>query len=372
MMPLQTPSWLSPATAFLTLAIAGLFVIAFYIQVTLLWPYDHLPGISLLFLPHGVRVIAVLIGRGFSIPGLLLGNLLVSMVLFETLGFVELIAVVFSSVMPYLALRLVEAATQRSLTTHFSLTRLLGFVVCSAVLNAMSHTVLFSLTDRFTGLPGADALLTMLAGDIAGGLLFTGVLWVLIKSARDLVIPTALGHTGSPVMTAYALIERTGVVAGGLLLAYQLPLLVDPTVRGTAISLGMAPFLVCLVGVWQYRHSALPGLFLGLLTLAPDYVAGPLAMLEFAAGLVISSLIALWVATRVWSLSSDTLNLGLLRFSLLLLLFLSSFTTLYLGNGHAEEGLGVFWSQIVITGVMMLGCVFWPVLWLVSRIRGVV
>lgn len=368
-MPLSLKNCLTPANVWLTAAIAGLFFVAFYVQAKLLWPYDHVPGISLLFLPHGVRVLAVLIGRGASIPGLLLGNLAVSWFLFGVLGVSEILASLLSSVMPFLALKCIEAVTHQSLTDRFNTTRLVGFVMCSAVFNAISHIVLFSLLVRYEVLPGLEDLIVMLTGDVAGGLLLIGVLWVVIKGTRDLVLPTALGRSVPPAMTAYALIERTGVVAGGLFVAYQIPFLVDPLLVGSATALGMVPFLVALVSVWQYRYSALAGLFLGALTLAPDYVMEPSAMLGFAIAYVVSSGLALVMVERVWGLDLSPTLPSLVRFSLLLILAIASTTTLYLADGGSSDGMGVFWSKMVSAGLLVWVCLFWPALWVFGRVR---
>lgn len=368
-MPFSLKDCLAPANLWLTAAIAGLFFIAFYVQATLLWPYDHLPGISLLFLPHGIRVLAVLIGRGASIPGLFLGNLAVSVFLFDALGLSEVLASIIGSVMPFLALKALEAFTHASLTERFNPTRLFGFVLCSAVFNAVSHIVLFSLFAPAGGLPGLDALTVMLTGDIAGGLLLIGVLWVVIKSTRDLVLPTAWGLSATPVVTGHALIERTGVVAGGLFLAYQVPFLFDPSLVGSATALGMVPFLIALVSVWQYRYSALAGLFLGALTLAPDYVVGPAPMLGFAAAYVVASGLALVMVDRVWGVGGTSSFRTLIRFSLLLILSIASFETLYLAQGVSSDGVGVFFSAMVVSGLTVWVCIFWPAVWVLNRAR---
>jgi hypothetical protein len=369
MMPLSLKNCLTSANLWLTAAITGLFFVAFYVQAKLLWPYDHVPGISLLFLPHGIRVLAVLIGRGASIPGLLFGNLAVSWFLFGGLGMAEIWAGVLSSVMPFLALRCIEGVLGQSLTDRFNPTRLLAFVVCSAAFNAISHILLFSMLADGDALPGLDALMVMLTGDVAGGLLLIGVLWVVIKGTRDLVLPTALGRSAPPAMTAYALIERTGVVAGGLFLAYQIPFLVDPLLIGSATALGIVPFLVALVSVWQYRYSALAGLFMGALTLAPDYVMEPSAMLGFAIAYAVSSGLALFLVDRVWGLDLSPTPWSLVRFSLLLILAFSSTTSVFLAYGQFNDGTGLFWSQMVLAALLVWVCLFWPALWLFGRVR---
>ena len=371
MMPLFARLGLSPATLWIIVGIAGLFLMAFYVQVTLLWPYDNLPGISLLFLPHGIRVLAVLIGRSLSIPGLLLGNLMVSWMLFNDLSAGVLFTAVCASVMPFLALRCVEMLTGEMLTDRFSVNRLVGFVLCSSVFNAASHILLFSLFNRYDSLPGLSALGSMVTGDIAGGLLLIGVLWIVIKSTRDLVVPAALGRPATPVSTAYALIERTGVVAGGLFVAYQLPFIVDQSLLGTPQALGMAPILIAVISLWQYRASALPGLFLGVLTLAPDYVVGPLPMLGFAGVFTISCGLALALVQRVWGLPSEGANRALLRFSMVLLLLLASSETWYLMSDMSAAALSAYWSQIVVTGVVGLMGVLWPLLWVFARVRAI-
>ncbi len=371
MMPLFARLGLSPATLWIIVGIAGLFLMAFYVQVTLLWPYDNLPGISLLFLPHGIRVLAVLIGRGLSMPGLFLGNMMVSWGLFHDLGVFELVTGFCAAVMPFLALRCVEMLTGEVLTDRFSVNRLIGLVLCSALFNTVSHILLFSLFNRYDSLPGLSALGSMVTGDIAGGLLLIGVLWIVIKSTRDLVVPAALGRSTTPVTTAYMLMERTGVVAGGLFVAYQLPFIVDQSLLGTPQALGMAPILIAVISLWQYRVSALPGLFLGVLTLAPDYVVGPLPMLGFAGIFTISCGLALALVQRVWGLPSEGANRALLRFSMVLLLLLASSETWYLMSDMSAAALSAYWSQIVVTGVVGLMGVLWPLLWVFARVRAI-
>jgi MASE1. len=155
----------------LNVAVVALYLAAFVIQVNVLAPYDYLPGVSLLFLPHGIRVLAVLIGRAYAIPGLFVGSLLVSIELFSDSSLKAFTAAVLSAVMPYLALVLVERLRGgRILTESLNLTSVTIFILASAALNALTHTVLFMGFEDGLLSSVIDTVSSMAQGDIGGGL----------------------------------------------------------------------------------------------------------------------------------------------------------------------------------------------------------
>ena len=130
---------------------------------------------SLIFLPHGVRVLSVLIGGIRILPGLLIGHLITAIYHLEVLNYIEVFSRAILSIMsiylPYYLLKLIE----------ISLKNMLTLALLSSLLNSLFQTLYLQLSminlDPFL-------IFSYLVGDLFGSL----VLFYLIKYIQNLYI----------------------------------------------------------------------------------------------------------------------------------------------------------------------------------------
>lgn len=77
----------------LSLLFAAAYFTVFYVQLFALGGFDFLPSASILFLPAGVKLLAMLSGRWHGILGLYLGKLAVDLLLLGNLFTFEMVVV---------------------------------------------------------------------------------------------------------------------------------------------------------------------------------------------------------------------------------------------------------------------------------------
>ena len=356
----------------LNVAVVALYLAAFVIQVNLLAPYDYLPGISLLFLPHGIRVLAVLIGRAYAVPGLFVGSLLVSIELFSDSSLKALMASVLSAVMPYLALRIVEALRGgRILTESLNLTSVGLFILVSAALNALAHTVLFVSFDAALFSSVTDPLISMAQGDIGGGLLLIVLLWIALKTTTWLIIPTALESVANRIRFQVSVIEQIGLVAGAVMLTFYVSVSIQGLGPAPQLSLFFLPAMVKVLAVLRFRVLGAIGIFLGGLAVSSVPAGLPMYPVWLASICAISGYLSL----LVWEQLSAPFRLKplaqVLGFAVVFAVFSGALHLLFytsygiIGVDDTQRAFVVF-----VTGTLtpVLGVVL-PMLWIITRLR---
>lgn len=159
---------------------------SFTIQNRFLPFLHHAPGIDLVFIPSGVRMLAILIGGIWAVLGICLGSLFLTGAEFQTMhpGIILAIAAC-SGFGPYVALRLSlraggVAADLRDLTPTCLPLISLGVALGSALL----HNLLFSSLglEPWSGI--ASNILAMATGDFIGILLAMVIAFLVLRAVR--------------------------------------------------------------------------------------------------------------------------------------------------------------------------------------------
>ncbi len=147
---------------------------------------EHTPGIDLVFIPSGVRLIAIMIGGIWAALGVCVGSLFLAGQEFHTAQpWVVLPVAVGSGLFPYASLRASLWATgvDKSLA-ELSAIKLplisLGVAVGSSIL----HNVLFSVLGLKPWQELAENSLAMAAGDFIGILLAVAIVFVILRLIR--------------------------------------------------------------------------------------------------------------------------------------------------------------------------------------------
>lgn len=167
--------------------IAGLVWVGSFVLDRHFLPYfDHAPGIDLVFVPSGVRLIAVMAGGIWAALGVSFGSLFLAGREFDTGNIGNILAIAAGSgLFPYVALR----AALRATGVDASLTKLtalklpfigLGVAIGSSVL----HNLLFCALGikPWGSLP--SNVTTMATGDFTGTLLAVVIVYVILRFVR--------------------------------------------------------------------------------------------------------------------------------------------------------------------------------------------
>lgn len=170
---------------FQNLALAVIFAVvyyaAFWIQVHFLGHFDFVQGVSLLFLPAGIKMLAIVVGGAWGIGGVFVTSILLSRVVWGDNGFAyALLAQILWAGVPYLTYQ----AIKRLLHIDDFLLSLKGRHIA---LIAVSTSLASSLADRSfryaAGQLHGDMFNTsvwaMMLGDV-GGIVITLSLAVLV------------------------------------------------------------------------------------------------------------------------------------------------------------------------------------------------
>ena len=146
----------------------------------------HTPGIDIVFIPSGVRLIAIMIGGVWAALGVCVGSLFLVGSVFQTAQpWVILSVAAGSGLFPYAALRasLWATSVDKSLA-ELSAIKLplisLGVAVGSSIL----HNVLFSALGLKPWQDLAENSLAMVAGDFIGILLAVVIVFVILRLIR--------------------------------------------------------------------------------------------------------------------------------------------------------------------------------------------
>jgi hypothetical protein len=165
----------------LNILTAFVYIILFVFQQHFLFPLQQqffnfgvLSG-SLLFLPHGVRVLSVLLGGIWVLPGLLIGHLVTAIYYFEILNFMEsFLRVLLSLVSIYLPYHLLNLK-------NITLRNILILALLSSLLNSIFQSLYLQIS--MINLD-PNLIFSYLIGDLLGCL----VLFYFIKYIQNLYI----------------------------------------------------------------------------------------------------------------------------------------------------------------------------------------
>lgn len=147
---------------------------------------EHAPGIDHVFIPSGVRMIAILIGGIWAVLGICLGSLFLTGAEFQTMNPAVILAIAAcSGLCPYIALRLSLRATGvQSSLGNLTPARLplisLGVAIGSAVL----HNVLFGALGLEPWSGFSSHVVAMATGDFTGILLAVVIAFLILRVTR--------------------------------------------------------------------------------------------------------------------------------------------------------------------------------------------
>lgn len=147
---------------------------------------NHAPGIDLLFIPSGIRMLALLIGGGWAAVGISLGSLFLTGAEFQTMHPGTILAVALcSGFCPYLALRLSLSlvGVGRDLG-NLSPARLPLISLGVAAGSALLHNLLFAVLGLAAWHAFWGNTLAMMAGDFLGILLAVVAVYAARRALR--------------------------------------------------------------------------------------------------------------------------------------------------------------------------------------------
>lgn len=176
--------WKIPAVIVALSAVAWVGV--FLINERFLPIVSHAPGIDLVFIPSGVRLLAIMIGGIWAALGISLGSLLLTGPEFQTLHTGTILAIAAcSGFCPYLALRAsLQATGVDAGLRNLSPGRLPVISLGVAVGSSLLHNLLFGLLglEQWSGF--AHHTLAMAAGDFLGMLVAVVAAFLILLSYR--------------------------------------------------------------------------------------------------------------------------------------------------------------------------------------------
>ena len=159
---------------------------AFMIHSSFLPFVSHSPGIDLVFIPSGVRLLAIMIGGIWAAVGVSLGSLFLTGPEFQTMHVITILAIAAcSGFCPYLALRVSLRATGVDASLKQLSPGLLPVISLGvAVGSSLQHNLLFSLLglEQWSGF--MDHVLAMAIGDFVGILLAVVAAFLILRSSR--------------------------------------------------------------------------------------------------------------------------------------------------------------------------------------------
>lgn len=171
-----------------TVSSAAIWIAAVLFQRTFFPWLSHAPGIDIVFMPAGVRLVLLMIGGFYSAVGVGLGSLPFLRPEFGVTDAGDIAALTFSSgFFPYIAL----LATQRMLAISSNLENIrplhLPFIALGVALgSSLLHNVLFAALglQLWSQLP--EHSLAMVTGDFTGSLLALIVAYAVVRLRRRL------------------------------------------------------------------------------------------------------------------------------------------------------------------------------------------
>ena len=163
------------ANFFLVGAFAASYFSLFWVQVNVLGEFDFLPMASILFLPAGVKFLAMLVGRHWGVVGIALGKVLVDMYLsYADASPADVVHLILWLVFPYTCMLayLIKKDFKQTLdgVTTFDL------VVLALIVSLVSSlgTQLYFFGMHEPGYPLLKGVWSMTLGDVSGILFSLG------------------------------------------------------------------------------------------------------------------------------------------------------------------------------------------------------
>lgn len=156
---------------------AAVYYLAFWIQVHWLASFDFVQGVSLLFLPAGIKMLAIVVGGAWGIGGVFVTSMLLSRFVWGDQGFVyALLAQIVWAGVPYLTYQILK----RQLQIDEMLLSLKG-----------SHIVLIAIAISLTS-SLADRSFRYAAGQLEGGMFNTSVWAMMLGDVGGIVLVLSL------------------------------------------------------------------------------------------------------------------------------------------------------------------------------------
>ena len=165
---------------------ATVWIVSWLLQKHFLSAFDHAPGINLLFVPSGIRLIVIMIGGIWAAAGVCLGSFLLSGYEFHLLSNTQLVAVAACSGLgPYIALRGSLSALGIDSGLSGLAPRQLPFISLGvAVGSSLLHNLAFSATGLEPWSAFLNNSLAMTAGDFVGILLAVVIFFAFLRLYR--------------------------------------------------------------------------------------------------------------------------------------------------------------------------------------------
>lgn len=177
---------------FQNLALAVIFAtayyLAFWVQVHLLGNFDFLQGVSLLFVPAGIKILAIVVGGSWGIGGVFVSSILLSRVVWGDNGFAyALLSQIVWAGVPFLTYQIIK----RQLRIDDMLQSLRGgHIVLIAIVTSLAS----SLADRcfryaFGQISGdifTTSVWAMALGDMGGIVVVLSIAVLLVHQLRKI------------------------------------------------------------------------------------------------------------------------------------------------------------------------------------------
>ena len=169
-----------------TLAIALLWIVLYAANRVLFSFAEVAPWVSLIFLPSGYKMACAAVLRSRSIPGLFIGSVATGFIFLKDFSTVDVLMFsLFSSTLPFVALRVTERIRPLDEDlSNFSLQHVSLLALIYAGLNGVFHFGYRYHVMFFRDVHHFSQLLSMMAGDILGILLF---MWLVGRVTRYLL-----------------------------------------------------------------------------------------------------------------------------------------------------------------------------------------
>jgi uncharacterized membrane protein len=154
----------------LSFSFAVIYFCSYVLQVQILADFDFLPRASIFFLPAGIKLVAILVGKFRGVLGVLIGRLLVEQYLGTPLLNAHLLMeLIFWAVVPYaLATAYLKKCDLeldlKDLTTY----RLLMLSIIVAFSSSLGVQVFRYVTSSMLEFPLQKAIWSMTVGDLSG------------------------------------------------------------------------------------------------------------------------------------------------------------------------------------------------------------
>ena len=167
--------------------VAGFAWVGFYLLNRRLLPYfEHAPGIDLIFIPSGVRMIAVMAGGIWAALGVSVGSLFLVGNELQTSQTGSIVAIAAGSgLFPYLALRVALRLTAvDARLSNLTPAKLPVISLGVAIGSSLLHNLLFCVLGTKPWEQFAANVTTMATGDFAGTLLAVVIVFAILRFVR--------------------------------------------------------------------------------------------------------------------------------------------------------------------------------------------